>query len=410
VAFVVRADAPVERVDLGPTAAIRQTITEWRRIAAEPENPRSNGWEQLQALRSLVWNKLEPHLVGVETLLVSPDGPLCRFPLAALPGSKPDTYLIEERPLAIVMVPVPQLLSELLASKPSEGLAGAKKESMLLVGDVAYDGLAGDSRGLSRSAVRGPFSRLPELVHSRAEILAIEDSFKRRFKRDGGVADELRGEDATESAFRSDAPKYRWLHLATHGFFAPPNLKSALSSYDRGPGQRSSNGGSATQFAPASFDPGLLSGIALAGANRQAQPGEDDGILTALEISELDLGGVELAVLSACDTGLGETAGGEGVLGLQRAFQVAGAKSVMASLWEVPDLATSLLMERFYQNLWDPKKKMGKAQALREAQLWMLKEGRSRGLDLAEPGQPAPKSTRLLPKSWAAFVLSGDWR
>lgn len=177
-----------------------------------------------------------------------------------------------------------------------------------------------------------------------------------------------------------------------------------MTSYDRGPG----GSASIARTAFAGIDPNLLSGIALAGANRPAKPGEDDGILTALEISELDLSGVELAVLSACQTGLGETAGGEGVLGLQRAFQVAGAKSVLASLWEIPDLATSLLMQRFYENLWD--KKMGKAQALSEAQLWMLKEGPSRGLDLAEPGQPALQSKRLLPKSWAAFVLSGDWR
>ena len=100
------------------------------------------------------------------------------------------------------------------------------------------------------------------------------------------------------------------------------------------------------------FHPGLLSGLALAGANRPPEPGQDDGILTAPEVAELDLAGVELVALSACETGLGESAGGEGLLGLQRAFQEAGVGSVVASLWSVDDAATRALMERFYQNLW----------------------------------------------------------
>ena len=124
------------------------------------------------------------------------------------------------------------------------------------------------------------------------------------------------------------------------------------------------------------FHPGLLSGVALAGANRPPEPGQDDGILTATEVAELDLSGVELVALSACETGLGESAGGEGVLGLQRAFQEAGVGGVVASLWSVDDAATRALMERFYQNLW--QERMGKLAALREAQLWMLR-GRPAG-------------------------------
>jgi hypothetical protein len=163
-------------------------------------------------------------------------------------------------------------------------------------------------------------------------------------------------------------------------------------------------------------NPGLLSGLVFAGANTPPAEGKDDGILTAAEVSSLDLSKVDTVVLSACETGLGQVAGGEGLLGLQRSFQVAGAKTVVASLWKVPDAATSTLMQRFYDNLWD--KKMGKLAALREAQIFLIHEqGKgddpkrdkgNRGLTLLSD-QPADAGA-LSPFYWAAFVLSGDWR
>ena len=146
----------------------------------------------------------------------------------------------------------------------------------------------------------------------------------------------------------------------------------------------------------------------MSGANHEFQTEQgdkDDGILTAMEVSGLDLQKVDTVVLSACETGLGQVAGGEGLLGLQRAFMVAGAKTTVASLWKVPDAATARLMQRFYENLWG--KKMGKLEALREAQIWMLRDQGNRGLTITE--QPADKES-LPPYYWAAFVLSGNWR
>ncbi len=133
--------------------------------------------------------------------------------------------------------------------------------------------------------------------------------------------------------------------------------------------------------------------------------------MTALEISELDLRNVDLAVLSACETGLGRVAGGEGVLGLQRAFQTAGARTCITSLWKIDDAATQAVMTEFYTNLW--QKKLGKLEALRQAQLAMLKrydakERKFRGLDLPESSVPA--THRDSPFYWSAFVLSGDWQ
>ena len=125
----------------------------------------------------------------------------------------------------------------------------------------------------------------------------------------------------------------------------------------------------------------------------------------------MDLSRVDLATLSACETGLGESAAGEGLLGLQRAFQIAGAKTTVCSLWQVPDKATQLLMQRFYENLWNRNPKMSKLEALREAQLWLLNKRQPeliRGLELTSADDA--HAPRLSPRYWAAFELSGDWR
>jgi len=130
----------------------------------------------------------------------------------------------------------------------------------------------------------------------------------------------------------------------------------------------------------------------------------------AEEQQALDLRGCELVVLSACDTGLGQAEDGQGVLGLQRAFQLAGARSVVASLWKVPDEETGQLMRELYRRLW-AREPLARAEALRQAQLWMLANwkpsaGAIRGGLELEKGKPGA----VPPYVWAAFVLSGDWR
>jgi CHAT domain-containing protein len=193
----------------------------------------------------------------------------------------------------------------------------------------------------------------------------------------------------------SGGRRWRNVHLATHGFVhAPPRGAAAASLVAR--------------------NPLLQCGLALARANSRP----DEGLMLAEEVCSLDLRGCDLAVLSACETGLGGTAGGEGVFGLQRAFHLAGARTVVASLWKVPDRATEALMVRFYDNLWG--KKMSRLDALHRAQLWLLREGPRhpevvRGVFNPRTGAgkaPVHKdaSNKLRPFYWAAFVLSGDWR
>jgi CHAT domain-containing protein len=135
----------------------------------------------------------------------------------------------------------------------------------------------------------------------------------------------------------------------------------------------------------------------MAGANRRAAagPDEDDGILTAEEVASLNLQGTEWAVLSACGTGLGQIKAGEGVLGLRRAFQIAGARTVIMSLWSVDDQATRAWMRGLYDGRLN--KHLNTADAVREASLSVLRTRRARG-----------QSTH--PFYWAAFVAAGDWR
>jgi CHAT domain-containing protein len=143
-------------------------------------------------------------------------------------------------------------------------------------------------------------------------------------------------------------------------------------------------------------NPLLLSGLALAGANRreEAGPNEEDGIATAEEIAALDLTGTEWAVLSACETGVGEVRAGEGVFGLRRAFQVAGARTLIMSLWSVEDEATREWMRALYEARLRDRRDT--AESVRAASLRVLRDRRARG-----------GSTH--PFYWGAFVAAGDW-
>jgi CHAT domain-containing protein len=418
VAFVVRPDRPIARIDLGPLAPIVQSIDQWRPILISGKTAPAAS-DPARALRGLIWEPIEPHLDGIALVLVSPDGPIGLVPLAALPGKEPGHYLIEER--AIAVVPVPRMLgSTATLPAPGQGTGPGQEEpapSLLLVGDIEYGGDPGKGGllAMTRSAAVGTrsesFADFPTLPATAAEVASIANYFRKSIR--GAEPLRLDGARATEEALRREAPRHRFLHLATHGYFAPEELRSALGPED---GNRAKAGSDLLGGAGvAGYHPGLLSGLALAGANRRPTPvGQDDGILTALEVAELELSGVELAVLSACETGLGEVAGGEGLLGLQRAFQVAGAHSVVASLWKIGDQPTHALMARLYENLW------GKGQsplvALRQAQLSMLRgeldSGRGpggRGVGgIKRDDAELPKSDRLPPFYWAAFVLSTD--
>ena len=204
----------------------------------------------------------------------------------------------------------------------------------------------------------------------------------------------LTGPDARETALRAVASP-RVLHLATHGFYLkdqefqpsnalPVSLEPTLFST---PGRRFGGVGGDWE------NPLIRCGIALAGANHAAQVTNalaEDGILTGLEASLLNLQGTELVILSACDSGAGEVKIGEGVMSLRRAFTIAGAESVLASHWKVNDEATSRLMTDFMRR-W--RAGTPRAQAWRQAQLAML-----RSKDFANP------------YFWAAFTLTGQWQ
>ena len=182
------------------------------------------------------------------------------------------------------------------------------------------------------------------------------------------------GGDASEERFKSDAPGNRVIHLATHGYF----LGGACDSGGAFVGE----------------NPLLLSGLFLAGANLHGRDadslGAEDGILTAYEVSAMDLEGTELVVLSACETGLGEMTEGEGVYGLRRAFQIAGARTVVSALWPVGDEETAELMGRIYQG-----GDLGIADVMRKVQMEEIHVLRSRGqVDH--------------PFTWGAFIALGE--
>jgi CHAT domain-containing protein len=189
------------------------------------------------------------------------------------------------------------------------------------------------------------------------------------------------GQQATESALKS-ASAPRILHVATHGFFLQ-DAAIVTSSLARDSGStRALNAIAKVE------NPLLRSGLALAGANINKGT-NDDGILTALEASGLNLWGTKLVTLSACDTGVGVVKNGEGVYGLRRAFMLAGTETLVMSMWPVSDNVTRELMTAYYKGL---KEGLGRGEALRRVKLIMMS-----------------RKDRQHPFYWASFIQSGEW-
>ena len=207
--------------------------------------------------------------------------------------------------------------------------------------------------------------------------------------RASGTVLPLLGARAYEEAFKREAEGKQVLHLATHGFFLGSECSPTPLAASDDTEQEETK-------AVSSENPLLLSGLAFAGANYRdaARPDEDDGILTAEEIAAMDLRGVQWAVLSGCDTGLGKVTAGEGVLGLQRAFQLAGIQTVIMSLWPVQDTDARQWMVTLYRERF--RSGLDTARAVHQADLKLLRQRRTKGL-----------STH--PFYWAGFVASGDW-
>ncbi len=352
VVYIVTSDNEVQGVELGTVKNIDKAIVAYREALANPKHKDTK--ELGKALGEKVFEPLRFALGNKAHLLISPDGLLNLIPFEALVNKK-ERYLIElfsisyltsGRDLMRMQVARESKAPPILVASPTFGNAKLNSTSSTeKTKDLQKSVTA--TRNLSDTY-------FAPLDGTKREALAIKRLFPK--------AQFLTEVNATETALKKiKAPQM--LHIATHGFFLE-DIKDEIKN------------------------PLLRSGLAFAGAN-QRKSGNDDGILTALEASGLNLWGTKLVVLSACDTGLGEVKNGEGVYGLRRAFTIAGTESLIMSLWAVSDYVTRELMTDYYKNL---KAGMGRNEALRQVQLEMLK-----------------KKNRQHPFYWAGFIQSGEW-
>jgi len=365
VALVLHPDAgPIRVFNLGDAAPLDELVRK-ARAAADAEahsgglgstrNER-NYREAALALRQRIWDPLKQEIGAARLALVVADGNLNLIPFAGLPQGA--GYLVEHGPVI-------HMLSSERDLVPAA--QGARKLGLLAIGSPTFE-LAGDK--LPPSPLRGAeptceeyskmeFSPLPGTA---VEVSDIGSSWR---KWNGAEPSQLvTGDDATLTRFLADAEHSRVLHVATHAFLLDKSCGSG--------------------------NPLLHSGLVFAGGSH----GGTQSVLTAQQIASLDLSGVDWAVLSACNTGNGELHDGEGVLGLERAFRVAGARSVIMTLWPVDDDVARQFMHNLYAQ------RLGRHATTADA-VW----NSSRALLLER--RAAGKSTH--PWYWAGFVGAGGW-
>lgn len=393
-AFVMLSGRPdnISLIDLGQADAIDRMISDFRTsITGETDKPSGRGitmqadrgekGQSTSALRQALFDPILPALSGRKSVFLAPDGNFYRLSFGALPLGE-ERFIIDDFHICYVGSGRDILRfgaafqsgssASLVTADPDYDLA-ATAQSIQPGETVPVEKL---SRDFLRNAPR--FDPLPGTRTEGEHIAAML-----------GVT-ALVGPQASKEHLKS-VRSPRIMHIATHGFFLPdqePPPGKSKSSTDK---QTETLDRNATPLSRAMESPLLRSGLALAGANAWLQgkrlPNEsDDGILTGEDASGLDLLATDLVVLSACETGLGDIRVGEGVFGLRRAFLLAGAKTLVMSLWKVPDAQTQMLMEDFYKRILAGRPR---AEALREAQLSIREKF---------PG----------PFYWGAFICQGD--
>lgn len=388
-AHVVEHGGALQRVELGPVSTLEELLGAWRESlgvvrgvggSAGPPSPRSIESEAAlgHQLRQRI---LDPILAvlgdSITTLHVCPDDLLYLVPIDALPFSD---GRVGDRLRIINQVSMAGLFDRVNAS--------AEAPTLLVLGGVDYSGDTplDTSPAFASSAPiellqRGGLGHFAPLDGSRSEIDHIGALFS---KSQGAVPTVLQGADASKARLRAAVAGKRYIHLATHGWFAPEIVQTVPAT----PSEPRLWNPMTLEERVVEFAPMTLCGLALHGANAGRDVlGRVPGLLTAEELAGFDLSDCELAVLSACETNVGIRRAGQGIQSLQAALHAAGAQSSITSLWKVSDTATVLLMERFYKHLWEDK--CGKAEAL-----WRAKT------KLREAGYPV--------RDWAGWVLTGD--
>jgi CHAT domain-containing protein/Tfp pilus assembly protein PilF len=377
VAYVLRGQGEAQGLELGEAQAIDARVDALRQALTDPQ--RRDVQQLARAVDEQVMRPLRSLLGDATQLLISPDGELNLLPFQALVDEQ-GHYLIERYAFTYLTSGRDLLRLQVARESKSEPLVIANPTFGETATPQTVNASAKRTEPNARRRNVPAALSLSELYFAPLDGTAQEADAILKFFPDANL---LTGARATKAALKQTVGP-RILHIATHGFF--------LQTPQAAPDGRAQLATLKTRVADVEAEtenPLLRSGLALAGANRRGVATTDDGILTALEASGLNLWGTKLVVLSACDTGLGEVRNGEGVYGLRRAFVLAGAESLVMSLWPASDYSTRTLMTSYYRNL---KQGMGRGAALRAVQLEMLK-----------------RNPKLHPFYWANFIQSGEW-
>jgi CHAT domain-containing protein/TolA-binding protein len=382
VAYVVSRDAETRWADLGTVTEIDAAVEALREALSDPK--RDDTQQLARVLDEKVMRPLRSLVGPANHLLISPDGELNLFPFEALVDEQ-NKYLVERYAITYLTTGRDLLRMQVVRSSRSGPFVFANPlfgEPSPAVGSIASAKQAtpksATQLSLRRSVTTG--ADLESVYFAPLPGTALEAKSIQFFFPEATI---LTGAQATKGSLRQvAAPSI--LHIATHGFF----LQDPPTAAPRKPTQAATRDTSSAQTETKLANPLLRSGLALSGANL-TKGGSEDGILTSMEASSLNLWGTRLVVLSACETGVGKVKDGEGVYGLRRAFLLAGTETLLMSLWEVNDQATLEMMRAYYSGL---KQGLGRGEALRQAQLAMLK-----------------RKGRQHPFYWASFIQAGEW-